>query len=74
MIAQMLLAVCLLATATTDRVDLAVAWVEGKPQATLVVRDLPAELPAPPAVAMSDSAWSTASAATGAPRPCAAFT
>lgn len=53
MIAQMLLAICLLATATTDRVDLAVAWVEGKPQAKLVVRDLPAELPAPPAVAWS---------------------
>ncbi|MFM7290828.1 MAG: hypothetical protein ACKO6B_06315, partial [Planctomycetia bacterium] len=53
MIAQMLLAVCLLATATTDRVDLSVAWVEGKPQATLLVRDLPAELPAPPAVAWS---------------------
>ena len=53
-----LLAGCLLAHAavaapSADRVDLAVAWREGKPQATLVVRDLPAEVPEPPSVAWS---------------------
>jgi hypothetical protein len=62
MLARAVLLSCLLAgsvagaraaAAATDRVDLVVAWRESKPQATVVVRDLPADLPAPPAVAWS---------------------
>jgi hypothetical protein len=60
LLAHLLLACCLSADAgfaaravAAEQVDLAVAWVEGKPQASLVVRDLPADVPGPLAVAWS---------------------
>ncbi len=61
MLARGAFAFCLLAAggaggagvraAAAERVDLSVTWQEGKPQALVIVGDLPAELPASPVVA-----------------------
>ena len=56
MLAHVVFACCLLAgagvrAADAERVNLSVTWQDGKPQALVIVGDLPAELPAPPVVA-----------------------